>query len=344
MVSPNGSYADKLRQHGFEWRAFDFERKGTNPLTELQTLRRLAALYHELSPDLVHHFTIKCVLYGGIAAHRLGIPTVAAVTGLGHVFTTQSVKNAALRPLISAGYRYALGGAQVIFQNPDDRAEFLSRHLVDQSRTHLIGGSGVNTTLFSPTVRRTSSNCRILFVGRLLREKGIYEFIEAARLVRDISPNTKFMIAGEPDAGNPSSVTSTQIAEWRDTGDVQFLGHCSDMPSLLSESDICVLPSYREGTPRSLLEAAACGLPLVASDVPGCREVCRDALNGFLVPARDSVSLSKAILRLVADPALRAQMSLSSREIAVCEFADERVIEETLKVYTVARQAINKRA
>jgi glycosyltransferase involved in cell wall biosynthesis len=336
LVSPPGFYGEKLRASGFTWREFDFARKGTNPFEELRTLNRLIQLYQAVAPDLVHHFTIKCVLYGGFAARRLGIPSVSAVTGMGHVFTTPSIKNTILRPAISGAYRYALKHSQVIFENPDDRDTFLSRGLVADRQAHLIRGSGVNVTRFAPRKAQLSTMPSILFVGRLLREKGVAEFVEAASIVRTSHPDARFQIAGEPDEGNPSSITALQFQQWADEGNVKFLGHCPEMPALLGVSDICVLPSYREGTPSSLLEAAACGLPLVATDVPGCREICRDSVNGILVPPRDAKSLAAAIIRLIDDVALRHAMGARSREVAVAEFSEESVIAETLKVHAAA--------
>ena len=342
LVSPNGAYGEKLRALGFEWCEFDFERKGTNPFDELRTLNRLTRLYEAVVPDLVHHFTIKCVLYGGIAARRLGIPTVSAVTGMGHVFTTHTMKNAILRPLVSAAYRYALKRSQVIFQNPDDRTDFLLRGLVTTPQANLIRGSGVNVTRFRTkpsTVITERLRTRIVFVGRLLREKGVAEFVEAARIVRTLHPDIRFQIAGEPDEGNPSSISFSQIRKWVNEGNVEWLGHCPEILAVLWDSDICVLASYREGTPRSLLEAAACGLPLVATDVPGCREICRDGVNGILVPPRDAKAVAVAIVRLIDDPALCHAMGLRSREIAVAEFSEEKVIAETVKVYQAAQRS-----
>ncbi len=340
LVSPPGPYGEKLRALGFTWHAFDFARKGTNPVAELKTLNRLTELYRTIAPDLAHHFTIKCVLYGGIAARRLAIPTVSAVTGMGHVFTTNTLKTAILRPMVSIAYRYALNHSQVIFQNPDDRDAFLTRGLVIPGQAHLIRGSGVDISKFKPKITPNQSadpgKICVTFVGRLLREKGVVEYVEAARIVRKRHPNTRFQIAGEPDDGNPSSIAPLQIKDWAKEGVVEILGQCSAMPALLGASDLCVLPSYREGTPRSLLEAAACGLPLVATDVPGCREICRNEVNGLLVPARDAQALATAIIRLINNPAERLAMGQKSREIVVAEFSEERVIAETLTVYAKA--------
>jgi glycosyltransferase involved in cell wall biosynthesis len=341
LVSPSGKHSERLQQAGFRWHRFDFARSGANPLLELQTIARLTTLYKAISPDLVHHFTIKCILYGGIVARRLAIPSVAAITGLGHVFTTKSIKNWLLRPVISLGYRYALDGAHVIFQNPDDQKAFAIFGLRNLYNEHLIRGSGVDTIRFAPpSIHRIApkKTLRVLFIGRLLREKGLYEYVNAAAKLKSAYPNVDFDVAGEPDEGNPSSITSSQIDDISEKAIVRFLGHCTDIPALLEHTDICVLPSYREGTPKSLLEAAASGLPLIATDVPGCREICRNNQNGILVPAQDVDTLANAISRLIVDDELRLRMGHRSREIAVTEFSQDYVIDETIKVYKTAMQ------
>lgn len=342
LVSPPGEYGPRLEREGFRWIGFDFSRKGTNPLGEFATLKRLVALYRRERPHLAHHFTIKCVLYGGIAARVAGVEkTVNAVTGMGHVFTTHSPRNRLLRPLIRAMYRGVLNHSLVIFQNPDDRDEFLRLGLVDAARARLIRGSGVDTTRFVPREasvaqhegRPDAAALTVLMVARLLKEKGVREYVEAATLVREAFPATRFRLAGDPDPGNPSSVAPEALAAWRAEGAVEFLGHREDMEALLAATDVAVLPSYREGTPRSLLEAAAAGLPLVATDVPGCREVVRHEDNGLLVKAADSKSLAQAIITLLRDPSLRETMGRRSRARAEAEFSEASVIAATLAVY-----------
>lgn len=337
LVSPTGSYGPKLLELGFVWIAFNFSRQGTNPFTELRTVFRLFKLYQAYRPDIVHHFTIKCVIYGGLAARLANIQKIiAAVTGLGHVFTTNSRKNVLLRPLVRSLYRFSLGASRVIFQNPDDLGQFLDAGLVSKDRIHLIRGSGVDTSRFSPGVRQTATSpacLTILLVARLLREKGIAEFIDASKISGNRGANLEFVIAGDPDDGNPSSYTAADVAAWSKLRNVKFLGHVTDMPGLYAKADIVVLPSYREGTPRSLIEAAACGLPLVASDVPGCREICRHGLNGLLVAVRDSRQLADAILDLATNAGKRHDFGKYSRSLVEAEFSEARIIRETLALY-----------
>lgn len=344
LVSPPGAYGPKLRELGFEWIGFGFSRNGINPLAELKTVFQLYMFYRTCKPDFVHHFTIKCVIYGGLAARAANVgKIIAAVTGLGHVFTTESRKNALLRPLVRQLYRFTLGSSQVIFQNPDDIGQFLEAGLVSKDRAYLIRGSGVDVAKFTPTLRKMRvpfDRLCVLLVARLLREKGVAEFIEASKIIHEASKsvhrrgvNMEFVIAGDIDDGNPSSFTSIEVADWAKLPNVRIAGHVSDMAALYAQADIVVLPSYREGTPRSLLEAAACGLPLVASDVAGCKEICRHGMNGLLVPARDPRKLAEAIQHLAGDPDKRRSFGAYSRHLAESEFSEAKVLRETLALY-----------
>jgi glycosyltransferase involved in cell wall biosynthesis len=338
LLSPPGDYAGPLMREGFRWIAFPFSRKGVNPISELVTLWRLVRLYRSEQPDLVHHFTIKCVLYGGIAARwSRARAIVSAVTGLGHVFTTDSWRNRLLRPLVSLIYRLVFSRSQIVFQNPDDRSDFLRLTLVRENQAHLIRGSGADIDYFSPRVTRQAGRpLTVLMVGRLLQEKGVREFVEAAEIVRGRMPDVCFLLAGGPDPGNPSSIDPAAIAVWQQKGHVTFLGHREGIRDLLRDADLAVLPSYREGAPLSLIEAAACGLPLVATDVPGCREVVFNKVNGLLVPPRDSQGLADAILELLLDGERRLAMGEQSRRLACHLFSQDRVIRETMNVYAKA--------
>ncbi len=332
LVSPPGRYAERMQADGFRWLAFPLSRSRINPLAELVTLLRLLALYRRERPMLAHHFTIKCVLYGGFAARCSGCKSViAAITGIGHVFTSDSIRARLLRVVASQLYRLLLGRS-VIFQNVDDRREFIARGLVKEERCSLISGSGVDTVRFTPAVKGRNPPC-VVMVARLLAEKGVTEFVDAAHAVRRSRPDCRFVLAGDLDPGNPSSIPAPTLAVWKQQGDVELLGHVDDVLPLLQGADLAVLPSYREGTPRSLLEAGACGLPLVATDVPGCREVVIDGDNGLLVPAKDSGALADAILTLIDDPARRAHMGARSRALVCERFSEESVIRRTLEVY-----------
>lgn len=338
LVSPPGDHASRLEAEGFRWRAFPFSRKGVNPLAEAATLLRLIDLYKEERPHLAHHFTIKCVLYGGLAAERAGVRgIVSSVTGLGHLFTTPGLKSTLLKPVVRRIYRRVLSRSQVIFQNPDDRAEFVSRGVVDEGpAVHLIRGSGVDVARFTPAVQVPGDPPVVLLVARLLKEKGIAEFVAAATMLRDQGVQARYLVAGDPDPGNPSSIAADEIARWAASSPVEFLGHREDMVALLQSAQIACLPSWREGTPRSLLEAGACGLPMVATDVPGCREVVRNGDNGVLVPARSPALLAQALENMIHDRAGRLRMGQRSREIVDTEFSEAQVVARTLAVYAAA--------
>ena len=337
MLSPPGPYGALLEQAGFRWLPLDMDRRSLNPARELALIRQISAIYASEKPDIVHHFTIKCVVYGSLIARWHGIPNrINAVTGLGHVFLDSGMRARLLRPVVRGLVRLALKGrgSRLIVQNGDDLAAFVSAGIIAAQETHLIRGSGVDTERFQPArLDQQAPFTRVLLASRLLRDKGIQEYIEAARRVQAQGLPVRFFLAGRPDTGNPAAVPMTQVDAWHQAGIVTYLGHSDDMPRLLSGMDIVVLPSYREGTPRSLLEAAACALPIITTDVPGCREVVKHCVNGLLGPARDSAALAAAICQLCRDPDARKRMGIAGREKVLKDFAQERVLEETFAVY-----------
>lgn len=339
LVSPNGPYGERLRDLGYRWEPAPMLRRSLNPLREyalVQWLRRLIA--HE-KVDLVHGFTIKCAVYGSIAARLEGIPArVNAVAGMGYVFTRNTPRALILRPVIRRLFRYALDGdgARLILQNPDDVDLFARARLIRPEMVRLIPGSGVDCSRFTPagpTETRPGNRFRVVLPARLLWDKGVAEYIAAARLLRDRGADMDFLLAGEPDPGNPAAVPADLIRGWVSEGVVQWLGHVQDMPGLFHSVDAVVLPSYREGLPKGLIEAAACALPLVTTDVPGCREVVTDGVNGLLVPVKDSVALANAIARLKDDPALCERLGTAARLRALADFDERSVVERTLAVY-----------
>lgn len=340
LATPDDSYVDRLTAEGFAWRKLHrLSRRGVNPLMELMALLELVKLYWTENPRAVHHFTIKCVLYGTIAAKLAGIRSVVnAVTGLGHIFLGRRLVTRVLRPPVRWLYRKILHARRghVVFQNPDDLDTFLANGLVDPEKVVIIRSSGVCVQKFAP---RPSGPDRpadqvpvVLYVGRLIKEKGVHDFVEAARLVKS-RRSVCFRMAGDPDPGNPSSVDSATIDEWGKEGAVDLLGHVDDVASVVQQATMVVLPSYREGTPRTLLEAAAMAKPLVATDVPGCREVVKDGHNGYLVPVSDPVSLAAAIERILDDPEMAREMGAKGRNLIEREFSVETVVTETMNVY-----------
>jgi glycosyltransferase involved in cell wall biosynthesis len=325
----------KLEAAGIVFHPLSFSRNGRHPLRELRTFLSLLALYRRLRPDLVHHVTIKPILYGGLAARIARIPAVVnAVAGLGYTFLARGQAASLFRDLVRFGYRKALSHSNqtVIFQNDDDRREFVSRGLVSPAETALIRGSGVDPDEFSPAAARDGRPLVVL-PARLLWDKGVAEFVDAAAILKARGVEAQFALVGDPDPHNPASVGEDDLAAWRASGVVEVWGRSEDMPAVFRRAHIACLPSYREGLPRALLEAASCGLPIVTTDVPGCRDVVRDGYNGYLVPPRAPHALADALEKLIRDAGARELMGRRGRALVLEQFTLDQVVSETLKLY-----------
>jgi len=335
-VAPLDNYSSKFSANGIMFLPMAQSRKVVSPFQDMQFALRLIRLYRKERPDLVHHFTIKPVIYGSIAAGIAKVRAIIiAVTGLGYMFMTQGVKGKGLKVVVSILYKIALSGKAklVIFQNPEDHETFLSKRLLKKEKAFVIRGSGVDVKRFVPSGDRKGDPV-ILLAARMLWAKGIGELILAARLLHEWKVPCKVVLAGKADPGNPTSISEAELRKMNSEGVVSWIGHHEDIEKIYGTADIVVLPSYYpEGVPKNLIEAAACGLPLVATDVPGCREVVRHGENGLLVPVKDSQALAIALKTLIEDKDLRARMGKRSREIAVAEFSQEKIISETLSVY-----------
>lgn len=335
VATPPSPRVAELEALGFQHHPISMSRKGSNPIGELRTLISLSTLLARLKPALVHLVTIKPILYGGIAARLTGIRSISAVCGLGHVFTATGFWASLRRALVCFGYRFALGGRnqRVIFQNPDDRDAFRSLGLVGDDRATLIRGSGVDVTVYDVPPAPQGPPV-VLLASRLLRDKGVPEFIEAARLLRTQGVTARFVLAGAPDAGNPASLTEAELTAAASDGAVELWGHHSDMLAVFAQATIVCLPSnYGEGVPKVLIEAASCRRPLVATDVPGCREIVRDGINGLLVPPKNAAALAEAIRQLIADPVRREVLGNAGRRMVEDEFSLPLVVENTMRVY-----------
>ena len=338
LISPDTGYGRALTDLGLDWRPVPMDRGSLNPFLELGLLLHLWRFFRRERPDVVHGFTIKCAVYGAIASRLAGVRCrINAVAGMGFVFSNESTKAKLLRPVVRSLLRLALGGkrARLILQNPDDVALFRELGIVNPANIRMIAGSGVDCNRFAPrfTRERAGDKPRVLLAARLLWDKGFGEFADAARLLRNEGRNIHFLVAGQPDPGNPAAVPQATIHAWVAEGLFQWLGHVDDMPSLLASVDIMVLPSYREGLPKSLIEGAASSLPLVTTDVPGCREVVTHEVDGLLVPVKNAVALARAIARLVDDPALAQRLGAAARVRAVTSFDEGLVVERTIQVY-----------
>jgi len=334
LVSAPGPFEPLLQESGFRWVSFPLSRQGINPFYELRTLWRLTRLYHELGPDIVHHFTIKPVLYGSTAAHILRIPGIInSITGLGHLFIDPEPITRLLRRLASWLYRLNLRGTEVIFENPEDRKIFIEWKFIKPEQGHLILGTGVDVERYRPTVKENDPPI-VLFSSRILVTKGILEYVEAIRILKKKGIHARFALAGATDRGNPASIPAEQIDAWKQSDLVEWWGWQSDMPAALARTDIFCLPSYREGVPNALLEATACGLPIVTTDTPGCRDVVTNGVNGLLVPIKNAQAVADALELLINDPDLRRRMGSAGREVAV-NFSNIKINRETLAVYSL---------
>lgn len=304
-------------------------------LGELKLIARIWALVGELRPGIVHAVTMKPVLYGGAIARLRRVPGVVhAITGLGYLFLIQGGIASLQRALVKRLYGFALGhpNARVIFQNPDDLNLFLRSRLVDPANVVMIRGCGVDMAQFAPTPEPAGPPV-VLFPARVIGDKGAREFVQAARILKSEGIAATFRLAGRTDPDNPTDVGEAAIHGWEREGMVEWRGFATDMPAEFARCHVVCMPPYREGLPRVLIEAAACGRAIVTTDVPGCREVVKDGDNGLLVPARDGVALAAALRRLLTDPALRAAMARRGRERAVAEFSVGAFVADSLAAY-----------
>lgn len=337
LISPPGPYGTEFVARSVRWIALDMHRKSVNPFRQLKTIVRLYSIYRRERPDVVHHFTLKSVILGSLAAKLAGIGVcVNAVAGMGFIFSNQSRKTRVLRPFVSFVLKAALSGSynRVIFQNPDDLKVFTEAGVIDASRSKLIRGSGVDTSRFKPGLRLPPRRCQVLLATRFLWSKGIGDYVVAARTLVQAGVPADFLVAGTPDPGSPDSVPIETIEIWRKEGHVHFLGHVEDMDRLLSDVDIVVLPSsYAEGVPRILLEAAASAAAIITTDRPGCREIVEHDVTGILLQPHDPSSLASSLEDLIIDPERRGRLGLAARRKAQLEFEESSVVQATIDVY-----------
>lgn len=336
VATPADDVSPTISAYGFWFHPVSMSRSGANPLREIRTLGAIVKLLRSVKPDILHAVTIKPVLYGGLAARLVQQPAVvSAIPGLGSVFTAGGFLAKRVRQIITAIYAYALRQrrVKVIFQNPEDLRRFVDGNIVAPSDSVLIRGSGVDLQWFRASPL-SSGVPIVLFASRMLRAKGVEEFFGAAQRLKEKGIIARFVLVGEPDKGNPWCIPRETLEAWHRAGIIEWWGRRDDMPDVLAQAYIFCLPTYYgEGLPKVLLEAAACGRPLVATDIPGCREIVRPGMNGVLVPVRDADALANAIQTLIENRPLAAVMGQRSREIAEQEFGVERVVDETLKAY-----------
>jgi len=334
--APVGFTVETLKTEGFHYHRIPLSRRGRNPFQEVRTLLSLWHLLRRLRPDMLHLLTIKPVIYGGLVARVARIPSVVStITGLGQMFVEAGLATAMIRSLIIWLYRFALAhpNSRVIVQNSHDADVLIDAGAVDRQRVRLIRGSGVNLDDFTPTATPQGTTIVVL-PARLIWEKGVGEFVAAAELLQQRECDARLALIGDTQKSNPRAVPRSQIEAWVANGTIEWWGRRTDMPEVFAQSAIVCLPTtYGEGVPKVLLEAAAAGRPIIASDIPGCREIVRHGENGILVPRSDPQALADAIFRLVNDHELRTRMGERGRKIAESDFGEAQVVEQTLGIY-----------
>ncbi|OXY81886.1 glycosyltransferase family 4 protein [Oceanimonas doudoroffii] len=335
IATADGSDVELIQAQGFVHHVVPFLRSGQNPLNELSTLLCLVKLFRRVKPSLVHLITIKPVLYGGIAARLVGVKSVvSAVSGLGTVFLAHSGAARLRRWLVTKLYHFAFKQKRlaVIFQNPDDRDLLLSLGVLIADQTRMIRGSGVALSDY-PYVPEPEGKPVVVMAARLLKDKGVFEFVEAARLLKQHNLSIEMRLIGSPDPGNPTSVSQLELEQWAAEEHIELLGYRKDIAQQYAAANIVCLPSYREGLPKSLVEAAACGRAVVTTDVPGCRDAITPNETGLLVPVKNAEALADAIEFFISSPNLRKRMGEAGRALAEEAFAIEKIIKQHMDIY-----------
>ena len=349
LIAPEDEHSALLRELGYDLVTVRMDRRGIHPGRDLAYLRELYRVYREVRPAVVLHFTVKPNIYGTVAAHRLGIRTVNTVSGLGTVFLKKGAVSWVAQQLYRISFRWA---DRVLFHNPDDCELFVTRGLVAPDRAAVVPGSGVDVQRFAPApaVRRRAEGesseaeqpFTFLVIARLLIDKGIIEYAEAARRLRQRGGQARFQLLGARDPQHRRGIADATVDAWIDEGLIDYLGTTDDVRPFVARADAVVLPSYREGLPRTLLEAASMEKPLITTDTPGCRHVVTDGHNGLLCQARDAADLAEAMHRLQQmTPAERQRMGQHGRALVSQRFSEEYVINQYL---SYCRNMINRAA
>lgn len=334
--APDSFDITALAAEGFVYHAIPLYRRGINPLQDLRTFWALWRLYRRLRPSLIHHLTIKPVLYGGILARIMGdCGVLNAITGLGHIFSADSWRSKLLRGLIIRLYRLSLANrsSRTVVQNPDDGAQLVALGAISKNRVDLIRGSGVSLTEYTPHPE-SDGPALVILPARLIWAKGVGEFVAAAKQLRGEGLAARFALLGGAKKNYTGAVSEAQLRQIQDQGIVEWWGHREDMVDIYQQCHVVCLPTtYGEGVPRVLIEAAASGRAIVTTDVAGCRDIVVDGVNGRLVPPGDSAALADALRGLLQDAPLRRQLGAAGRDIARRGFSVESVVEQTLEVY-----------
>ena len=328
IISPRDEYTIKLKRFGFEYHEIKIKNKGTNLLQEVGLVYNLYKIYKCVSPDVILQYTIKPNIYGSIVAGIIGIPVISNISGLGTVF----LKDAFYSKIAKILYKIALRFPRKIFyQNAHDKEIFIKLKLVNSTKTDLLPGSGIDTKTYKPYKMKQDNIFRFLFIARLLKDKGLMEYVDASRKLQHY-PNVEFCILGSIYNGNPSSITENEIKNWEKEGFLNFLGKSDDVKSYINQHECIVLPSYREGLSRVLLEAASMAKPIITTNVPGCKEVVDDGINGYLCEVKNSEDLSIKMEKMINLGEMeRKAMGKAGRAKVKIEFDEKKVIKKYLE-------------
>lgn len=323
VMAPTGKAVKSLESMGAQFIPMEMDNKGSNPARDFSLSIRSYRALRNIRPDVVLNFTIKPVIYGTLAAKLLGIPCINTITGLGTAF----IKESWITKVVGVLYRMSLPlSHRVFFQNPDDRQLFLDRRYLSADLIRVVPGSGINLSRFSPSAQAPGETLRFLLIARMLRDKGVVEYVDAARILKERGLKAEFQLLGPIGVDNRTALSAEQLRAWEDEGLIRYLGAAEDVRPHIAKADCVVLPSYREGTPRTLLEASAMAKPLVATDVVGCREVVKHGENGFLCKVRDADSLAAAIVRFAElSSQEKLEMGVAARR-RVELFYDEKIV------------------
>lgn len=325
VIAPYDDFVIKIKNERFKFIPLkNLSRKGTNPINDLKLIIELYNIYRLEKIDVTLQYTIKPVIYGTLAAKLANVKSLNTLTGLGFSFLSDGLINYLVKRL----YKFSLNSADIVwFQNEDDKALFVDTKLVNPNKVDIVNGSGIDTGYFCPSIAYIGNTPLIfLFIGRLLFDKGIQEYVDAARIIKAKGMDAEFHIVGALDIDNPSAIDKTSLDKWINEGVVCYCGETTDVRSFIQKSDVIVLPSYREGLPRVMLEGMSMGKPLITTDVPGCRATVKDNHNGFLAEVKNAKSLANAIEKmLLLTSKEREQMGKIGREMALAKF-DERII------------------
>lgn len=328
ILAPLDDAAPALRRMGCQVIDLQMDIQGLSPRQDARLIRRFGHHFAALGPDIILSYTVKNNIFGAVAAKRLGIPFLPNVSGLGTGF----LSGGALRLVVETLYRHAFRGLPILFfQNPDDRDLFVNRRLIAPGQARLLPGSGVDPDHFRPCPLPALNDTVFLMISRLLRDKGVLEYVEAARRIKATRPDLRFQILGPVDAANRSALGANALQGWMADGVIEHLGKHDDVRPFISQADCVVLPSYREGAPRTLLEAASMARPLIATDVPGCRHVVEDRITGLLCAPRDAGSLHASFEEFAnKPPGTRAQMGRAGRDKVLREYDQKIVVDRYL--------------